>query len=113
MGALGDIEQAEVTGTPEPFRPERLAGVVNAVSDPITVQADDGRVVFANLAARAVGAESPDQLAGAPGDVLDRFELFDELGRPVDPDELPGRAALRTGVAQALTIRSRDRTTGA
>src|SRR3990172_8491196 len=114
MGTLGDIEQAEVTGPPEPFRPERLAGVVNAVSDPITVQAVDGRVVFANLAAaRAVGAESPDQLAAAAGDVLDRFELFDELGRPVDQDELPGRTALRTGVAQALTIRSRDRATGA
>ena len=114
MGTLGDIEQADMTGTAESFRPERLAGVVDAVSDPITVQAADGRVVFANLAAaRAVGAESPDQVAEAQGVVFDRFELFDELGRPVDPDELPGRVALRTGVAQALTIRYRDRATGA
>jgi PAS domain S-box-containing protein len=114
MGALGDIEQADQGETADPFRPERLAGVVNAVSDPITVQAPDGRVVFANhAAAMAAGAESPDELTTPSGEVLERFELFDELGRPVDPDDLPGRAALRTGVAQTLTIRYRDRTTGA
>ncbi|TAK00918.1 MAG: PAS domain S-box protein [Chloroflexota bacterium] len=114
MGALGDIEQAKTGGSVDGFRPERLAGVVDAVSDPITVQAADGRVVFANrAAARAVGVETPDELLAASGTVLGRFEMFDELGRPVLPEELPGRVALRTGDAQTLTLRYRDRTTGA
>jgi len=114
MGALGDIEKAEPTGASRTFRPERLAGVVNAVSDPITVQTVDGRIVFANLAAaRAMGAESPDQLTGSSDAVVERYDLFDELGRPVDPDELPGRVALRSGRPQALTVRYRDRRSGA
>lgn len=114
MGALGNLDQAESSETSAAFRPERLAGVVHAVTDPITVQDAEGRIVFANLAAaRAVGVESPDELATFPGAIVDRFELFDELGRQVDPEELPGRVALRTGQAQSLTIRHRDRTTGA
>jgi len=113
MSALGDIDKAAPARTSRTFRPERLAGVVNAVTDPITVQAADGRVVFANLAAaRAVGVESPDQLVSSPEAIVEWFELFDELGRSVDPEELPGRVVLRTGRPQALTVRYRDRRTG-
>ncbi|HEX5589734.1 MAG TPA: PAS domain S-box protein [Candidatus Limnocylindrales bacterium] len=120
MGALGDLEQVLADGErptdgPPRFEPERLAGVVNTVTDPITVQAQDGRLVFANVAAaRASGRESPaDMLAATPGNTLARFELFDEAGRPVEPDQLPGRVALRTGTPQSLTVRYRDRESGA
>ena len=71
MAAIGDIEDPRATTPAEPFRTERLAGVVNAVSDPITVQAAAGRVVFANLAAararslRKTAIRSPSTVAGS------------------------------------------------
>jgi hypothetical protein len=43
---------------------------------------------------------------------MDRFDVFDEEGRPFPPEELPGRLALEgKGTSEAL-IRFRVRTTG-
>ena len=113
MSTIGDIEQPKATSAAEPFRVERLPEAVNAVSDPITVQGADGRIVFANLAAaRALGVDSPAELLTDGSAISGRFELFDELGHPLGHDELPGRRALRTGLPQSLTIRHRERATG-
>jgi PAS domain S-box-containing protein len=112
MSALRDIESA-APGR-EAFRVERLAGVVDAVVDPITVQDVDGNIVFANAAAvRASGRSSNDELRAADWPSrLDRFEMFDELGRHVDPAELPSRVALRTGLPHAIVLRWRNRANG-
>ncbi|MBI2777774.1 MAG: PAS domain S-box protein [Chloroflexi bacterium] len=111
MDALEDTMTA--TAAAPDFPLERLAGVVNAVADPITVQAADGRVVFANVAAaRASGLEHPDQLIdGAPAAVA-RYDLFDETGRRLGADDLPGRVTLRTGRGASQLLRYRDRVTG-
>ena len=113
MSALRDIES--VAPRREAFRVERLAGVVDAVADPITVQDVDGNIVFANVAAvRASGRSSHDELRAADWPSrLERFKMFDELGRRVDPAELPSRVALRTGLPHAIVLRWRDRVGGA
>jgi PAS domain S-box-containing protein len=112
LSALRDIETA--TSGRGAFRLERLAGVVDAVSEPITVQDRDGRVVFANAAAiRASGRESFEELVAAEWPArLDRFEIEDELGRQIEPSELPSRIALLTGEPHTLTIHWRDRVAG-
>ena len=113
MSALRDAGSA--TPQQQAFRPERLAGVLDAVVDPISVQDLDGRIVFANSAAvRASGRSSTDDLMAAEWTArMDRFELFDELGQRVDPTELPSRKALATGLPQAMVLRWRDRIRGA
>jgi PAS domain S-box-containing protein len=113
MSALRDAEPTAPKR--QAFRPERLAGVLDAVVDPISVQDLDGRIVFANAAAvRASGRSSIDDLLAAEWTTrMDRFELFDELARRVDPSELPSRVALRTGLPQNLVLRWRDRISGA
>lgn len=112
MSALRDFEVA-VPGRGR-FQAERLVGVLDAISEPITVQDRDGRVVFANAAAiRASGRDSFEELVAAewPGR-LDRFEIEDELGRPIEPSELPSRIALLTGEPHSLVLRWHDRMAG-
>jgi PAS domain S-box-containing protein len=79
------------------FDPARLRSIVDVVADGITVQAPDGRLVYANqAAAEACGFESADALLGAGREeILARFELFDEAGGRIEPTGLPGASVLR------------------
>jgi serine phosphatase RsbU (regulator of sigma subunit) len=43
---------------------------------------------------------------------LARFEITDEMGRPVEPQELPGRALLRGGPAEPKLLRLVNKATG-
>ena len=92
---------------------DRLGAVLDAVADGITVQAPDGRVVYANaMAVQLVGFDSPDELiAAAPAAIVSRFELFDEAGQPLSPALLPGRKALEGIVEPGLTVGFRIRAT--
>ena len=52
-------------------------------------------MIFANdEAARLTGYGSAQELINASDSVLDRFDLFNEAGEPVTPEELPGRRAM-------------------
>ncbi|MEX0673889.1 MAG: GAF domain-containing protein, partial [Gaiellaceae bacterium] len=75
----------------------RLDVVFRRVADGLTVQDPTGKLVFANdAAARMAGYSSAEELLSTPvGETLDRFELLDEHGAPLTPDDLPGRLALR------------------
>ena len=77
-----------------------LTAVLRNVADGITVQAPDGRLVFANdSAARTLGFEGVDALLAAPLEELRAaFELFNEERQPLAFADLPGRLAL-AGVA--------------
>jgi PAS domain S-box-containing protein len=88
--------------------------LVDHLADGVTVQDAAGRLVYANdTGARLSGYESPAKLLAAPvGDYLQKFELTNEAGLPVQTGELPGRRALQFGRAEAL-LRVRDRHTGA
>ena len=75
---------------------DRLGWILDAVDAGITVQDARLRLVFANQeAAELCGWSSPDEMLNAsPEATLDRFEIVDESGAPLDPSALPGRRAL-------------------
>jgi PAS domain S-box-containing protein len=92
----------------------RLAVVLRDVADGITVQAPDGRLVYANdTAARTLGFESGEALLAAPVEELTTaFELLDEEHRPLDVSGLPGRIALAEGRSSERLVLYRSRATG-
>lgn len=75
---------------------DQLEAILTNVADGITAQDTSGRVIYANAAAaRLVGFESAEQmLTATPADYLERFEMFDEKGKPFPFADLPGRRAL-------------------
>ena len=92
---------------------EQLETILRTVDEGIVVQDRRGRLVYANAAAAAlIGFETTDELLGADrGELQARFELYDEHGRPLSPEDLPGRRALR-GESTEVTVRYRHRSTG-
>jgi PAS domain S-box-containing protein len=92
---------------------EQLETIMGTVDEGIIVQTLDGSRTYANdAAARSVGFANADEfLAADSEEVLARFELLDEHGRPLDPAELPGRRAL-LGQTDERVIRYRVKSTG-
>jgi PAS domain S-box-containing protein len=92
---------------------EQLEAILAGVADAITAQAPDGSLLFANEAAvRTLGYSSREELLAAPlREVMNRFDVMDEEGRPFPLEQLPGRRALAGEYAEAIT-RFRIRATG-
>ena len=92
---------------------EQLETIMATVDEGIVVQAHDGTRIYANDgAARAVGfANAAEFLQASPERVLAQFEILDEHGAPLAPEELPGRIALGGETAERL-IRYRILATG-
>jgi len=90
---------------------DELRVILDGIADGITVQDPDGHLVYANdVAARVLGFGSAQELMSTePGEVAQAYEMFDEDGRRLGPDDLPGRAALRGEPAPERVIRSRSR----
>jgi PAS domain S-box-containing protein len=88
---------------------EGLDAVLDHVTDGVTVQDPSGRIVYANRAALpAIGFKSLEELLQAPSaEVLRRFELFDEAGKPFSLDQLPGRRALAGEAPPPVIVRYR------
>lgn len=103
-------------GAAEPFAKsiERLEVLLGQIADGVTVQDQNGRLIYANdAAARLAGLESAHEMLTLPvRELVDRFELLDEHGAPLPPERLPGRVALAQGKSAEETIRYRIRTTG-
>jgi PAS domain S-box-containing protein len=76
---------------------DELEQVLGALPDGVTVLDGDGRMLFANdAAARLVGFDSAaDAMRASREEVLQRFQLWDETGRPLRVDELPAAQAQR------------------
>ena len=93
---------------------DQLEAILRGVADAVTAQAPDGRLLFANEAAvKLLGYESSEALIAAPlTEIMSRFELLDERGRPFPLVELPGRRALAEGVGSEVVVRFRVRATG-
>jgi PAS domain S-box-containing protein len=88
----------------------RLLQVVFAsIDDGITLQDRSGKLIYANAgAARLIGYPSVDALLSASGrEIADRFEIFDEEGRPFPADKLPSQAALSGRPPERVVIRYR------
>ena len=86
-----------------------------SAGDGITIQDADGVLLYANLsAARLTGFDSVESfMAADPGDRVGGWEMFDEEGRPMTVERLPGRRVLAGGEAEAEAVMLvRDRNTG-
>jgi PAS domain S-box-containing protein len=92
----------------------RLAQILGALSEAVTVADTDGRFVYANqAAARLLGVDSPDEiLRSAPGELATRFQVADEDGVPVELDALPHRQVLRGAAGGTMLTRVVDRASG-
>ena len=91
-----------------------LGAVLDAVADGITVQAADGRIVYANAAAaELIGfPDAATLIAAAPRQIVGRFELLAEDGTPLPLTALPGRRALTGEHPPPVTVRFRIPATG-
>jgi len=93
---------------------DQLAVIMQGVADGITAQDPTGRLIYANDAAvRLLGYGSAQSLLATPlPDVMDKFELLDEWGRPFPLERLPGRLALAGELSPSAIIRFRIKATG-
>ncbi len=83
---------------------EELETVLRALPDGVTVRDGAGRLVYANKAI-ALAAGLPD-LRASPAELLGRFRMWDESGRPLSADQIPGsRTALPSSEEQILRYR--------
>ena len=73
----------------------RFEAIVEGMLDGVTVRAADGRLVYANQAAvELTRVESREALQRmAAGEAMALFDVYDEDGRPVTLDQLPGARA--------------------
>ena len=92
----------------------QLELILRGVAEAITVQAPDGRLVYANdAAAQMVGFPSSEALLAASADErMAAFDVLDEDGRPLPLERLPGRRALVGEASDEEVVRYRVRATG-
>jgi PAS domain S-box-containing protein len=108
--------EAQLRASEERYRQQReqLAIILEGVADGITAQQPDGQILYANdAAAQACGYESAAALMQAsPGEIIERFDAFDEHGQPFDWARLPGRRALAGEANATATLHIREKATG-
>jgi len=92
----------------------QLDTILRGISEGITAQGADGRLLYANDAAARISgfSSAAEMLAAGPADILRRFELLDDEGSPVGFDRLPGRLALAGKAPEELVVCFRDLETG-
>ncbi len=109
-------EIAERKRAQEELRGSRnqLEIILRGVADGIIAQDASGRLFYANeAAARMSGYPSAKEFVEAPTEeVMGRFELLDEEGRPFPLERLPGRRALRGEGETEEVLRFRVAETG-
>jgi PAS domain S-box-containing protein len=88
--------------------------ITRSSANGITIQDATGRLIYANDAAAHVsGFASGQDMQGASIDeIVDRFEILDELGFPLPVGELPGRRALLGELEPEALVRFRKRSSG-
>jgi PAS domain S-box-containing protein len=91
-----------------------LEAILRGVADGITAQDPSGKIIYANdTAARLTGFPTAGDLVEAPLDeLMARFEIMDEEGRPSSADKLPGRRALAGEEGAEEVMRFRILATG-
>jgi PAS domain S-box-containing protein len=93
---------------------DRLEAILDRIEAGVTVQDEQGSVLYANMAAaRMAGLSSPAEMLAASHDGLARrFEMIDERGNPLSVDALPGRRLLAGQDAPPTTVGFRDPVSG-
>jgi serine phosphatase RsbU (regulator of sigma subunit) len=97
-----------------PSSPQELARILDVLAEAVTVTEADGQLVFANAAAlQRMGVKTLEEArAPGPAGLLSRFEITDEAGKPLDPDQLPGRKLLQGKPAEPMLLRLVNRSDG-
>ncbi len=92
----------------------QLAIILESITDGITVQDPTGQLIYGNdAAAQLIGYPDAQTLLAVPvEDIVNQFEIFNELGQPVTGEYLPGRLALLGLESPVRVIRFRIRATG-
>jgi hypothetical protein len=85
---------------------QQLTEVLNSVADGITIQNAQGQLVFVNAAAaKMMGFATPAAAIKAGAlKIIAGFRFADEHGRPIPPDDLPGRRALKGEEEPAMVV---------
>ncbi len=93
---------------------KQLEVILKNISDGITVQDENGKVIYANdAAAKLIGFRSVNTFLKIPiTKIMDKYEMLDEAGSPLPIDKLPGRVALQGKKSSAKIIRFRIKETG-
>lgn len=93
---------------------ERMEAVLASLTEAITVEDSEGRLVFANqAAAELLGAESPEHLTSEPkGTFRLRYRWLDEQGRELSLEDMPGMRLFEGEHPDPLLMRSVARKTG-
>ena len=93
---------------------DQLAAIVQGVADGMTVQDRDGKLVFVNeAAARLAGFDSASTMLEAQGPaILRQFDMLDEEGGRIGPEELPARRVLAGAPSAEAVLLYRHRTSG-
>jgi PAS domain S-box-containing protein len=73
---------------------DQLAAIVSTIDEGITVVDRQGLIFANDAAARLTGFSSAEELLNASGTVLGRYDLYDDEGRPMPIEALPGRRAM-------------------
>jgi len=94
---------------------DQLDIILKGISDGITVIDENGQFIYANeTGARMSGFSSVQEFLNTPAvEIMQKFEIMDELGKPFPVSDLPGRLAL-TGVENPpeVIVRFRIKDTG-
>lgn len=93
----------------------QLGVVLESLAEAVTVVDPEGRVVFANSAAVDLlhAGRAEDLYVADPRDIMARFSVYDEDGRPVGLDALPGsRLAAGEPEVEPLLVRNVVKSTG-
>ena len=93
-----------------------LEALLEAVGEAIIVRDREDRFVYANRAALAsLGLQTLDDLSGRSlSDVMERYVVHDEHGRPISRDGIPSVRLLGSGLpVEPLLLHCVDRATGA
>ncbi len=93
---------------------QRLEAVLVNLAEAITVVDAQGHTVFANQAAADLlrVASPADLMSAEPGAIMPRFLVFDEQGRELDLEQMPGRRLFAGERPEPLLVRNVVRATG-
>jgi PAS domain S-box-containing protein len=108
-------EQARLRESEQRYRElsRQLEIVFEGVADGITVQDPSGRLVFANTAAAKICGftTAAELMSTPPAEVVAKFEILDEEGKPVAAQDLPARRVLNGAESASAVLCVRERAT--
>jgi PAS domain S-box-containing protein len=114
MDGQGDQHQVDELRRALSGSEPRLAVILDAVAEAVTIRAPDNRLVYANRAALdRLGFDSVEELGRAdPEALMGPYETLDEHGREIRMADLPSVRVLRGEPSEPLLMRTVERRSG-